>query len=484
MGRYKFPVGVTDVQIDDAGLDAFGRVPVSLPETLFDAQQEYGLNTRTVWGAAANGTLAIASSNGSAVNGSNAVGPTDANTRMTPITVSSTNGHYAVLQSQQYTRYIPGKGHKIFVTGIFAAGANAAASLVLRTSTSGSVSDAQAVAQTDWSVDTFSSSGRNPSGITIDFTKIQILVIDAQMLYAGRVRIGFDIDGVRYWAHYFKIANEQILPTMQTFNLPVRIEGRTGASTTDFRVGYFDAANGVFLKTSRTSLGGTINFECCSVQSDGGRESRGVPRSAPPSTISTIAVTTRRPIMSIRPRATFNGRTNRAHIEALAFALRATTNDSLYEVIVGGTLTGASFVPVGNPVAAGSFVTGVSYVIRSVGTTDFTLIGAASNTIGVVFTATGAGAGSGTAVQEESVADYDISATAITGGVIANQDFVTTGSGVTAGSANVITGIRNPLTLSQIDVLAATQTPITLVCTALSGTSNVSSVANWQEQVI
>jgi len=48
-------------------------------------------------------------------------------------------------------------------------------------------------------------------------------------------------------------------------------------------------------------------------------------------------------------------------------------------------------------IIAGNFVTGVSYVITSVGTTDFTLIGASANTVGVSFTATGAGSGTGTA---------------------------------------------------------------------------------------
>jgi len=50
-------------------------------------------------------------------------------------------------------------------------------------------------------------------------------------------------------------------------------------------------------------------------------------------------------------------------------------------------------------VTAGSFVARTQYVIRSVGTTDFTLIGAASNAIGVQFSATGAGTGTGTASQ-------------------------------------------------------------------------------------
>ena len=46
---------------------------------------------------------------------------------------------------------------------------------------------------------------------------------------------------------------------------------------------------------------------------------------------------------------------------------------------------------------AGSFVVGQEYKIVAVGSTDFTLIGASSNTVGTIFTATGVGSGSGTA---------------------------------------------------------------------------------------
>jgi hypothetical protein len=55
-------------------------------------------------------------------------------------------------------------------------------------------------------------------------------------------------------------------------------------------------------------------------------------------------------------------------------------------------------------VNAGSFVTGDYYQIRSVGSTDFTLVGAASNTVGVRFEATGPGAGTGVATQAASYA--------------------------------------------------------------------------------
>jgi hypothetical protein len=47
-------------------------------------------------------------------------------------------------------------------------------------------------------------------------------------------------------------------------------------------------------------------------------------------------------------------------------------------------------------ISAPSIVSGTSYKILSVGNTDFTLIGSANNTVGTVFTASGAGTGTGT----------------------------------------------------------------------------------------
>jgi len=58
-------------------------------------------------------------------------------------------------------------------------------------------------------------------------------------------------------------------------------------------------------------------------------------------------------------------------------------------------------------VTAGSFVTGTVYRILTVGTTDFTLIGAASSTVGVIFTAIGEGSGTGTATVSCIVKYYD-----------------------------------------------------------------------------
>lgn len=78
-------------------------------------------------------------------------------------------------------------------------------------------------------------------------------------------------------------------------------------------------------------------------------------------------------------------------------------------------------------VTAGSFVSGISYTILTIGTTNFTLIGAASNTVGLTFTATGVGSGTGTASAN---AQYNT--------IIGTN----TGRGITYGSNNTVIGAR------------------------------------------
>ena len=53
--------------------------------------------------------------------------------------------------------------------------------------------------------------------------------------------------------------------------------------------------------------------------------------------------------------------------------------------------------------AATALVAGTTYQILTVGDTDFTLVGASSNTVGVIFTATGAGTGTGTVSGQQGV---------------------------------------------------------------------------------
>jgi hypothetical protein len=57
----------------------------------------------------------------------------------------------------------------------------------------------------------------------------------------------------------------------------------------------------------------------------------------------------------------------------------------------------------GNIVSAGAFVVGNTYMIATVGSTNFTAIGALNNVVGTVFIATGVGAGTGNAYSSRTV---------------------------------------------------------------------------------
>ena len=71
---------------------------------------------------------------------------------------------------------------------------------------------------------------------------------------------------------------------------------------------------------------------------------------------------------------------------------------------------GRRYAPISNKYTAGAFVIGRYYKISSIGSTDFTLIGAASNTVGLVFQETGVGTGTGIAylarTAEELAVNY------------------------------------------------------------------------------
>lgn len=72
---------------------------------------------------------------------------------------------------------------------------------------------------------------------------------------------------------------------------------------------------------------------------------------------------------------------------------------------------GKRFGPPTNKYTAGAFVAGRYYKISSIGSTNFTLIGAASNTVGLVFLSTGVGTGTGTAYLARTAAELALNYT-------------------------------------------------------------------------
>ncbi len=101
-----------------------------------------------------------------------------------------------------------------------------------------------------------------------------------------------------------------------------------------------------------------------------------------------------------------NGSNNTANGTASLLSLLNGSNNTangygaLYNILNGSNHTANGYTAlysIGRTVTAGSFITGLQYVIVTIGTTDFTTIGATSNTLGLTFTATGVGSGTGTA---------------------------------------------------------------------------------------
>jgi hypothetical protein len=246
------------------------------------------------------------------------------------------------MQSKVYHRYVPGKSQLIVMTQIVgAAVANVVkrigyfdandglfleqngttdVAFVRRTKTSGSVVDNRYV-QSAWNLDRLNGTGVvNPSGITLNLSNAQILIIDFQWLGVGRVRFGFDIGGKIVYCHEVLNANVLTLPYMKTGDLPVRWE---------------IAGNGV----------ATLKAVCASVSSEGGLEADQGYQFGRSSGVITAASGTRTHILSIRSAATINSIVNRIQIRPTQIGFLVTGNKPvLVEVIIDSTVTGGSWV--------------------------------------------------------------------------------------------------------------------------------------------
>ena len=114
-----------------------------------------------------------------------------------------------------------------------------------------------------------------------------------------------------------------------------------------------------------------------------------------------------------------------ATIGTTDFTLIGATSNTIGSIFIAtgiGTGTGTAIDT--SPVTAGLFVIGSTYSIATLGTTDFTLIGASNNIIGEIFVASGAGTGTGTAVRNVISNSSNLVYTDITG---FNSSFINQG---------------------------------------------------------
>lgn len=250
------PIKSTDFSGGPAGSDAFGRQRVSNPEMIFNSKQIFD-NQTLYWDDIQE-------------SGSGTSSTHSANTASTTLGVSANTSGKRTRQTYMRFNYQPSKSQLIFITGIIKASGGGSGiisrmgyfddnnglflecnagtiNLVRRTYTGGSASDNPYV-QSSWNIDKMDGTGA--SGVTLDFTKTQILVIDFEWLGVGRVRFGFNVDGVTYYVHELYHANNLTTVYMSTPNLPLRYQ----------------------IINDGTGVASTINCICSAVISEGGKE--------------------------------------------------------------------------------------------------------------------------------------------------------------------------------------------------------------------
>lgn len=410
-GGVTYPVSFSD----GANLDAFGRLRVSEVANLFDVQLQYDKHPLFWEDQTVGGGAAVHDPNNSGVN----------------LQVGTADGDSVIRQTRSYYRYQPGKSQYIVLTGILGDGkgnvtqrigyydadnglffdcVDGEAGLNLRSKSSGSVVNTR-VAQTSWNLDTMdgSSNVNNPSGINYSPSFAQVFVIDLEWLSVGRVRMGFFMEGILRYVHEFLNSNRSGGAYMTTANLPARYE---------------------IVNTGVTASATTLKQLCTSIMSEGGfQEELGLPY-ADANGVTEISVTTRVPILSMRPKATFNSIVNRGTIIAESFSVFAGTNAAFIELVYNGTLTDDTFAK----------------------------------------------------EQSNSIAEVDVAATAISGGEIIFADIVPAGGG---GSPATRQGVKGEDLLSNLpltlDIDGANPIPLSIVATAMTGTAECSGVLNWRE---
>lgn len=234
------------------GVDAFGRMQVAQPYTLFDSQHRYAANDKF---------FTTTSGTGSTTH--------DANSSLVNMTVSGAGS--VIRETDRVFTYQPGKALEIFNTFTMNAGAPGLTQrvgyfgsengvyleqdddqlyLVLRSKSSGSVVDTR-IAQSDWNTDPLNGNGN--SKLTLDITKSQIQYIDIEWLGVGTVRCGFVIDGAFVIAHKFHHANIITGTYMTTATLPLRYEiTSTGPSATLKHICNTVISSGGFTPTGRS----------------------------------------------------------------------------------------------------------------------------------------------------------------------------------------------------------------------------------------
>ena len=312
---------------NDGGRDAFGRLRVATPLTLFDSQQRYtrrdDLFATQIVGTGSNVLYNI-------------------NQSLSELVVGTASGCKVTRESLRVFAYQPGKSLQTLVTfvmdqgqtnltqrvgyfndqnGLYFANIDGVNCFVKRSYVNGSVQET-IVEQNDWNIDKLD--GTSATGITLDTTKAQIFFMDIEWLGVGIVRMGFVIDGNYILCHSFNHANEIDTTYMTTACLPIRYQ---------------------IENTGTTVASSTMKMICATVISEGGYQLRGRQRAVgrpvtAPMNLATAG--TFYPVVSIKLKDTSLDAI--AVIKNISMLGIANNGKMQYKLVANATISGGSWV--------------------------------------------------------------------------------------------------------------------------------------------
>lgn len=312
----------------DGGRDAFGRLRVSEPKTIFDNQFRYSDNAFNWSSFQTSGDAIITHL------------PNESTISMA---LGTTADEEIIRETKRVFHYQPGKSLLIMNTfvlspakanlrqrvgyfgannGIYFEQSGTGYNIVRRSYTSGTVNNTP-IAQSDWNVDTLD--GNGPSKITADFSKAQIFWMDVEWLGVGSVRTGFVINGQFIICHIFHHSNITSSVYMTTANLPIRYEIKN---------------------TGTTASGSTMKQICSTVLSEGGYTPSNTTRAASSAVVGkAISDTVFTPLVAIRLRS---GREDSVTVPSSIDVYGLENAAFKWALVAGSNVVGGSWVAAAN----------------------------------------------------------------------------------------------------------------------------------------
>lgn len=246
------------------------------------------------------------------------------------------NGDRVLRQTKEYFQLQNGKSHFGFIGVVFGTtttgvtkntgvydddngfmvrqSGDGSMSFVIRSSASGNVQES-VIPQASWNIDTLD--GNGPSGINVDFEKLQILAFDMSYSGNGSVRFGVMVENKMIIAHQSSAFNLYAVNNFTTPSLPIsyEIESTSGAST--------------------------LKQQSCCIMVEGNYEERGVQRSVNTGTTAKNVGSTLKPVLSIKLKSQYR----KGVIHPESFNILQTSNNTTlyYAIYIYTSLTGASW---------------------------------------------------------------------------------------------------------------------------------------------